>query len=151
MDVRVYSPAPVEVVVLVLMAGGELPTSDILAAVDAVVNVRTVRPLTDQVTVAAPEVVSYDIDLQFWIDSDNEKEAERIINAVGFAVQDFILWQKSKIGRNINPSELTRRIMNAGARRVEITDPVYTVLNETQVAVMSYPSIDIIYGGLEDD
>ncbi|RXZ84576.1 baseplate J/gp47 family protein [Paenibacillaceae bacterium] len=153
MDVRVYSPAPAEVAVLVLMGGGELPTQDILDAVSGVLNDRTIRPLTDRVTVAAPTVVPYTVNLQYWIDSENASEASTIQSSINQAVQAYVSWQKARIGRNIIPSELTRRIMNAGARRVEMTTPSYTVLDDTQIAIVTNPETDIIvtYGGIEDD
>jgi len=67
---------------------------------------------------------------------------------VNNAVSEYVVWQKSKIGRSINPSELVRKVMQAGAKRVEVTSPVYTDLNDTQVAVEG--SISVTYGGLED-
>lgn len=153
MDVHVHSPAPAEVEVRVLMNEGELPTTDILAAVEAAVNDRTRRPLTDQVTVSAPEVVPYEVDLEYWIDIERATDAVAIQAAVNQAVQDYILWQKSRIGRNIIPSELVRRVMNAGARRVAVTSPTYAVLDETQIARIADPETDIFvaYGGIEDD
>ena len=65
------------------------------------------------------------------------------------AVADYILWQKSKIGRDINPDELIQRIKAAGAKRVVIASPGYTVINNESVAVCQ--SQTITYGGLEDD
>lgn len=152
-DVKVYSPAATEVEVLVLMSGGELPTQDILEAVGAVVNDRTIRPLTDQVTVAAPTVVNYEIELEYWIDAEYASDAVSIQAEVNQAIQTYVLWQKMRIGRNINPSELTRLLMNAGARRVEITSPAYEVLDDTQIAIIANPGTDIsvTYGGIEDD
>ena len=61
-DVKATSPEPGEVDVRVLLAGGELPGEETLKAVSGVLNADKVRPLTDHVTVAAPETVPYDID-----------------------------------------------------------------------------------------
>lgn len=153
LDVHVHSPAPAEVEIYVLMAGGELPASDILKAVEEAVTPKTRRPLTDLVTVHAPSVVNYEIDLKYWIDAENAAETAAIQTAVNQAAQDYILWQKSKIGRNINPSELIRRVMNAGARRVELMKPDYMVLDPTEIAIIDDPEMDVVitYGGLEDD
>lgn len=152
-DVKVFSPAATEVNVLVLMANGGLPTQDILDAVDDVVNDRSVRPLTDMVTVSAPTVVNYSIDLSYWIDVDKSADAVSIQASVSQAINDYVSWQKAKIGRNINPSELTKLVMMAGARRVEVASPTYTVLNDTQIAIIADPDNDITvtYGGIEDD
>lgn len=148
-DVLVYSPAPVEIEIRVLMTGGELPTQDILDAVAEVVNDERIRPLTDQVTVLAPEVVSYDIGLTYWIASNNATSVVAIQAAVQQAVADYVLWQKARIGRDINPSELNRRVLNAGALRATIASPAFAIVTETDVAVAD--EITITYGGLQDD
>ncbi|MEW9106334.1 baseplate J/gp47 family protein [Paenibacillus sp.] len=149
LDVLVWSPAPVEVEIRVLMRDGELPSSDILQAVHATCNSDRIRPLTDKVTVLAPDAVNFDIDMTYWIDSRNATDAASIQNRVQQAVETYIRWQKSKIGRDINPSELIRLAMNAGARRVAITSPTYTVVEKTQVAIVGKQKVT--YGGLEDD
>ncbi|MCY7485821.1 baseplate J/gp47 family protein [Paenibacillus alvei] len=149
LDVLVWSPAPVEVEIRVLMRDGELPSSDILQAVHSACNSDRVRPLTDKVTVLAPDVVNYDIDLTYWIDSRNATDAANIQNRVQLAVETYIQWQKARIGRDVNPSELIRLIMNAGARRVSVTSPAYTVVEKTQVAIAGIPKVK--YGGIEDD
>ncbi|MFA8302285.1 baseplate J/gp47 family protein [Paenibacillus alvei] len=149
MDVLVWSPAPAEVEIRVLMRDGELPSSDILQAVHATCNSDRIRPLTDKVTVLAPDAVSYDIDMTYWIDSLNATDAASIQNRVQQAVTTYIQWQKARIGRDINPSELIRLAMNAGARRVAVTSPAYTVIEKTQVAIATAPKVT--YGGIEDD
>ena len=58
-------------------------------------------------------------------------------------------WQRT-IGRDINPDELRARIMAAGAKRIVVTAPTYTVVPGTKVGVLQGdPSVS--YGGLEDD
>lgn len=99
-------------------------------------------------TVLAPAVVNYDINLTYWIDKSNSAIAVSIQNAVNDAVNDYIAWQKSKLGRDINPSELIARIKGAGAKRVEITSPAFTQVTLEQVAVAS--NVTVTYGGLED-
>ncbi|MNP72201.1 hypothetical protein D3C76_1687030 [compost metagenome] len=69
--------------------------------------------------------------------------------AVTSAVAAYQLWQKSKLGRDINPSELIARVMTAGALRVVNAAPVYTALTATQVAQEGMTTIN--YGGLADD
>ncbi|MFX3635462.1 MAG: baseplate J/gp47 family protein [Candidatus Pristimantibacillus sp.] len=152
-DVMVNSPVACEVDVYVLLTNGELPSTEIIEQVDAVVNDRRIRPLTDKVTVLGPTVVNYEIELEYWIDSSNAIDALTIQAAVDQAINDYILWQKVKIGRNINPSEITRVIMNAGAKRVSIVTPAYTVLDNTQIAIIADESTDVIvtYGGIEND
>lgn len=148
-DVAVESPAPMQVLLVPLLVGGEIPTQDVLDAVEAVVSDRDVRPLTDQVTVQAPDEVSYNINLTYHISTSRATEAATIQAAVNKAVSDYVMWQKSRLGRDINPSELIARIMAAGALRVSVTEPAFTVLHRTEVA--KEEDISIIFGGLTDD
>ncbi|MFH5187100.1 baseplate J/gp47 family protein [Paenibacillus sp. TAB 01] len=148
-DVAVFSPAQGVVQIIPLMEGGEVPSQDILDAVASVCNDRKVRPLTDQVIVSAPNVVPYDLEATYWIDASDAADVPRIQAAIGEAVTGFVTWQKSKLGRSINPSELTRRVMQAGARRVDITGPLHQVIDGQEVAIAE--NVQMTYGGLEDD
>jgi len=148
-DVSVTSPAPTEVLIVPLLAGGEIPGQEVLDAVRTAVSADNRRPLTDLVTVAAPTVVNYDVTLTYWINRDSSADAVAIQAAVTQAINDFVLWQKSKLGRAVNPSELIGRIMRAGAYRVEVTSPVYTAVGDTSVAIAG--TITATYGGLVDD
>ena len=86
--------------------------------------------------------------MKFWIDRSRATQAAAIQKAIEQAARDWILWQKSKLGRDLNPSELNHRMVAAGAKRVEIASPAFTVLNYMQVAIPG--NIEITYGGLED-
>lgn len=147
-DVAIYSPSAGSVVICPLLTGGEIPGQEILDAVLAACNNEKVRPLTDHVSVLPPTTISYDIALTYWIGRQNSAGATAIQQAVTNAISDYVLWQKSKLGRDVNSSELIMRIMAAGAKRVHVTHPVFTNLTQSQVAVAS--SIAANYGGLED-
>jgi phage-related baseplate assembly protein len=148
-DVSVSSPDPCEVLIVPLLEGGEIPGTEILEAVEEICSSKTVRPLTDQVTVVAPTAVSYTITLTYWINLDNAAASVAIQSAVTAAINDYILWQKSKLGRDIDPSELIYRIKAAGASRVSVTSPSYTAVDTTAVAVAG--TVTATYGGLADD
>lgn len=148
-DVAAVSEAPTEVTVIPLLDGGVIPSQEVLDAVAEKVNSRRVRPLTDKVTVRAPEAVTYDINLTYYINRDRSAESAVIQEAVNTAVDSFRIWQKSKLGRPINQSELISRIMNAGAQRVELISPSYTPISERQVA--QDRTISVKFGGLADD
>lgn len=147
-DVTVWSPEAGKVEVRPLLAGGELPGEEMLQQVKATLNDKTVRPLTDNISVLAPEQVSYSIELTYYIASDNKAQATAIQNAVNVAVDDYELWQKSKLGRDINPSELIVRVMAAGAKRVAVTAPAFNATTDTQVAICSSKTVTL--GGIED-
>lgn len=150
-DVAVVGPPETEpgnVHIYPLMQGGELPSQDILDAVLKICDAEDTRPDTDHVFVFKPAPISYDLQVKFWIERSRATQAAAIQKAVEQAVRDWIVWQKSKLGRDLNPSELNHRMVAAGAKRVEITSPAFTVLNYMQVAVPE--NIEIVYGGLED-
>ena len=148
-DVNVTSPSPGEVLITPLLENGILPEQKILDKVSAVCNDRRVRPLTDQVSVAAPEVVSFDVKASYYIDRINESSAVTIQTQIAAAVEAYVLWQKSKLGRDINPSELHARIMMAGAKRVEIAEPVFRTIASNQVAIAN--TVSITLGGMESE
>ena len=149
LDVSVVSPTPGDVVIYVLMQGGALPAQEILDAVEAEVTAEKRRPLNDSLTVSAPDQVAYDVHITYYIGTSDSTRAAAIQTAVNNAVDEYILWQKSKIGRDINPSELVRRVQQAGAKRVEVTSPgSFQALNLAEVAADG--SRTVTYGGLED-
>jgi phage-related baseplate assembly protein len=148
-DVSVTSPAPGKVEIRPLLQGGLIPSQEILDAVTSVCNDKRVRPLTDQVVVLAPEVVYYNIELTYYIAQANAAIVTSIQEAVNKAVNDYVTWQKAKLGRDINPSELIARVMAAGAKRTNVVSPLFTELTSAQVAIAD--TITVTYGGLEDD
>ncbi|MGL5511813.1 MAG: baseplate J/gp47 family protein, partial [Sporomusa sp.] len=142
------SPAPGEVLLSILLSGGGIPNQAVLNKVLAKVSDKTIRPLTDHVTAAAPEIVGYDIDIVWYLHADDLIFKTEIESKVEQALADYVLWQKSKIGRDINRSELIARLKNAGAKRLEVTTPVYTKLNKTQIAIAQ--QVNLSFGGAED-
>ena len=147
-DVSVITPEPGKVDVYILLKSGELPGEDILKLVDEECNKKTVRPLTDYVSIKSPTVVNYDINLTYYISKEEQANTLLIQEAVNKAVAEYELWQKSKLNRDINPSQLISKIMTTGARRVALDAPVYTALDKTKVAVAQ--SITVSFGGIED-
>ena len=59
-----------------------------------------------------------------------------------------MLWQKEKIGRDIVPDELISAILKAGAKRVVVHEPVFTVLQDYQIA--QDEDVKIIFSGFEE-
>lgn len=139
---------PGEVHIYPLMTGGVLPSSEILSEVYDTCSAENIRPDTDLVRVKTPEIVNYSLSVKFYIDKANSSIAGSIANSVEIAINDFVKWQRARLGRDINPSELNRRIINAGAKRCEIESPNFRVLLPYQLAAAS--GILITYGGLEE-
>ena len=148
-DVVVQTPSPGEVVVYVICDGGKLPEEALLQKVSEHLNDRKIRPLTDHVTIRAPEKKEYDIDFTYYIANSQKTAAGTIQAAVNTAIEVYNSWQTEKIGRDINPSYLIRKIMEAGAKRVDVRSPVYTVLNNSTIAMAG--TVNAMYGGIEDD
>lgn len=148
-DVKATSPTPGEVHIIALLEGGVIPDEQYLASLDAFVTDPARRMLTDQVDVAAPDVENYNIDLTYYINNSDKNKASAIQSKVNAALSDFTLWQRGKIGRDINPDELIARIKNAGAKRVVVRSPVYSALGDSKVAIPG--TVTAVYGGLEDD
>ena len=148
-DVSVGSPAPGEVDVYPLLKGGVLPGEEVLTLVREKLNDRRIRPLTDKVSVKAPESVKYDVEARYYIDRRDATEAAAIQIRAESAVQEFIAWQKEKLGRDINPTELYYRLRVAGVKRAEIIAPAFTATNRKQVAVAE--NVKVTFGGLEDE
>lgn len=148
-SVCVTSPLPREVEVRVLLRDGTLPGESILEGVAERLNDDTVRPLTDLVRVLAPEVVQYDIEVEYWIGRVNAAQAVTIQQRVGAAVEDYKLWQCSEIGRDLNPAQLLARIIAAGAKRANVAEPTFQILPGTSVAQLN--NCTVTYRGIEDD
>ena len=148
-DVYVGSPEPGEVLVEFLMQDGVLPEASIVSGLQEYLASEEIRPLTDKVTVQAPETVSFDINLTYYINRSDRSKASSIQEAVETAVTVYRAWQGARIGRDINPSELIRQVIQAGAKRAEVTAPAFTKIPETAVAKAK--TVTVTYGGLEDD
>lgn len=146
-DVAVYSIVPGTVEVVPLLEGGEIPSQEILDLVVSVLTPGDVVPLTDTVSVHAPEIIAYNLDMTWFVDPGKVSLAGSIQAAVALAVEDYIDWQGAVLGRNINPAELIHRIMGAGASRVEVGTPQYQSVEAWQVARVG--TINFTYGGVE--
>ena len=77
--------------------------------------------------------MEYDIDATYYLNRGGPSAAD-VQSEVNAAVDAYVKWQAGKLGRDINPSELTRRMMVNGVKRVVIRSPVYTELRSGNVA-----------------
>lgn len=146
-EVTVWSPTPGTVDIRPVLTGGELPEQEVLDAVERVCNADDVRPLTDTVTVHAPELVYFDIKLAWYLDKSREPLAETTRAAVARAVENYRLWQRTRPGRDIIPLRLASMLEQAGVKRIEMSAPAYQKLEGWQLARERV--IEVTYGGLE--
>ncbi|SFP11554.1 baseplate assembly protein [Salibacterium halotolerans] len=148
-NVKATTPHPGVTDIRFLLENGEVPTDSFSEELINYLSEKDKRPLTDNIQGGAPEQNEYNIDVTYYIRSSDSSRSVDIQNAVENAVQLYRIWQKSKIGRDINPSELQSRIIQAGAKRAEIIAPSFTVVPDINVA--NDANVSVNYGGMEDD
>ena len=142
-DVAVESPSPNVINIYPLMQGGTIPDESTLEAVLKAFP-DDVRPMSDQVSALPPAAVEYDIELKYYCTMANEADTIKAVESEGGAVDRYIEWQQSALGRSINPDQLRKLILSpnwdsslVGADRIEIVSPSFQSLNKTQVAKFS--------------
>jgi phage-related baseplate assembly protein len=150
LDVGVWSPSEGRVNVCPLMTDGSEPSADLLTTIAGVLNDERVRPLTDVVTVQAPDQVEYDIDLTYYILHSHQRRVPLIQQSIASKITAYETWQRSALGRSIRPTYLVELIQSIdGVQRVEITSPDYVSLDTWQVAKLGTKTIN--YGGLTSE
>ena len=132
-----------------VLTDGSDPGPEMIQGMLDHLSARLRRPMTDLVHVSAPQKVAYTIDVTYWINRSQAAQAVAIQQAVTQAVEEYKTWQRT-IGRDINPSKLHELMMKAGAKRLEITAPVYTAVSKIKIAALEGDAV-VRYGGLEDD
>jgi len=148
-DVAATSPSSGVVDIRPLLTDGGIPNQAILDQVYDVLSENTIRPLTDFVQVQAPGVINYDIDLTYYINTDDSASVSIIQQSVTTAVDEFVSWQKAKLGRDVNPDQLIYLLKGAGVKRIDIISPTAQIIDETDVAIAV--NVTANYGGLEDE
>jgi phage-related baseplate assembly protein len=151
----VYSAPDIagEVHLYPLLKGGQIPSQSILDMVLAKCSADTVRPLTDYVTAYAPTPFIYTLNMTYYVSKDNEVVQSSISVNVNQAVSDWILWQRSYVGRDLNCDELIRRCLEAGAKRIDVTSPMplFQLMQYNQLACHDEAIAPVVtYGGVEE-
>lgn len=149
-DVRVDSDIPGEVDICFIMQEGELPEDTLIEEVEKFLMDENIRPLTDYVIIHAPDEEEYGIDFTYYINRSDRAKAAQIHEQVQESVREYILWQKKKIGRDVNPDQLRKLLISAGAKRLEIRAPDFRKVPKKSIALLQGDAI-VIYGGIEDD
>ena len=148
-DVKAESPSPNNIKIWYILENGALPGDELNKQLKAYLDDPERKILNDNITVSAPKTVEYNVNVKYFVARSATNRAEEIQQSVKKAVAEYNLWQKEKIGRDINPNVLIQKIITAGAIRCEITDPARTVIDKYSVAKEG--TVNVIYGGLEDD
>jgi phage-related baseplate assembly protein len=124
-DCAVHSAPEIagEVHLFPLMRDGELPTPAILQDVLEICSQDRRRPLTDYVFAQLPQVVEFELQLTVWLWRSRMTVASEILSNVRRAVDRWLFWQRTKVGRDIIPTQLIRWIQEAGVKRVAVRAP----------------------------
>jgi phage-related baseplate assembly protein len=148
-DVKIYEPEDAVVDIRILLLDGALPTQTFCSSVLEYLKENPIIPLTDNNKVSAPDVVSYNLEATYYIARSDINNVASIKDSIEAAKDTYLNWQKTKIGRDINPDALTEFVRAAGGKRVVITSPVFTQIPETSIAQEA--NVEFVYGGIEDD
>lgn len=148
-DIYISSPSAGVVELKVLTEGGLLPEPEYLIKMQGYLSQKHIKPQTDEVRVVRPDISTFNVDVKFYIGKSDFSKAETIRRRVEKAIDAYIRWQQSAIGRDVNPDELIRMVKNAGAKRISVTAPVYNVVGAGASARLQSKTIS--YGGIEDD
>ncbi len=149
-DVRIESDTPGEVDIYFIFKGGQLPEETIIEELSRYLQNEEIRPLTDKVIVRAPDVEKYKINLVYYINKSDQAKTSLIHEQVQAAIQEYVTWQKEKIGRDINPDQLRKMLISAGVKRLEIRSPDFQRIPHGSIALLEEDAV-VMYGGIEDD
>ncbi len=129
------------VLIVPILYGGRIPGDDIIQKVYDACNADDVRPMTDLVIVQPPTAVQYDINIKYYTNVDDESECIETIEGKNGAIDQYIEWQGTKMGRAINPDKLRSFCLSprsgTGCTRIEVISPTYKELINTQIALFN--------------
>lgn len=130
--VRQAAPGEVEIAILVTKDAPD-PGAAVRTVFDYVSDAKR-RTLTDRVTVREAEEAPYGITLTYYANPIRLAEVVQAIEGPNGALEQYIEWQDGVIGRDINPDKLRALMLNAGAERIDLTEPSYTDVGELRRA-----------------
>jgi phage-related baseplate assembly protein len=120
------SPSPGEVIVAVLSRLGDGTASpELLAAVEARVNARSVRPLTDFVSVQSAEIIPFAISYQIWLFTGPDAT---LVLQEGRRRLDAYLEESRQLGRDITRSAILAALHVSGVQNVVLATPAADVV-----------------------
>ncbi|WP_165177971.1 baseplate J/gp47 family protein [Desulfovibrio sp. ZJ369] len=148
-DVSITSPSPGVVDVRPILLGGEMPDAEHLRLVAETLSSEFVRPLKDHVLVAPPDVIEYTVDGLYYLARSGAALADATRANIASALEKYRVWQRSKPGRDINPTKLISLLEQAGAKRVEVSTRAFRPMDAVEVARET--AFSLRFGGYEDD
>lgn len=152
-DVAVERTMPGVVRVSILLTSGKIPATNApeIDAVKTVLNDEEIRPLTDTVDVVPAVAIEQNYLIKWFLSESNLYQQSIIAKNIALAVNEYEIWQSTKLGRDINPDELIHRCKTAGAKRIEIIGMNYRVLQHNEVCSFIKNKNRINFGGTESE
>lgn len=148
-DIRVLNPSDAVVAIYPLMQNGEIASQDVKNLILEACNAKNVRPLTDLVMVEDPEIIPYDLSITYHLPEYARSRASEYHTNITSAVESYKVWQKSRLGRGIDPGELYAKILQQDARRVSVVPNSFTALEQNQIA--RDRNVEVVFGGFVDE
>lgn len=140
-DVRVISEQKAGTIELVVMTKDGAPSEDLIEKVLSKCSSEEVRPMNDIVSVVAPEIVPYDIEIEYTIMDGNQGQAIADLTGENGACNRFAEYTGSRLGRDINPDLLHHYCMQSSTGEKQgavwnckIISPTLQELSAGQVA-----------------
>ncbi len=143
-DASATSPLPGEVLITILSTEGDgTPSPEVIAAVEAIVNGRPVRPLGDAVTVQAAELVEFEV--AAIVHTFSGPDHDLVLSAAEASLQAFLA-DSRRLGRDIPISSLHAALTVPGVQKVVmVSPPADVVCGATQAARCTAVAIE--HGG----
>ena len=143
-DVKVISEQVAGTIEIVVMTKDGTASQDIIDKVLEACNAKDVRPMNDIVTVIAPEVIEYDIEIEYTVMDGNQVKALEDLSGENGACKRFAEYTGGRLGRDINPDLLHHYCMQSSTGEAQgavwgckIIFPVERELQDGQVAKWS--------------
>ena len=146
-DASVASPAPGQVVVTVLARdNGGLADAAVLEAVSQAINAEDVRPLTDQASVQAAEILDYALDATLYLYPGPDST---VVLAEARAQAEAYTTEQHQLGRDVTLSGLYAALHRPGVQRGELASPTASVTVTPQQAAHC-SGITLHEGGIDE-
>lgn len=141
-DVGISSPTPGQVRVIVLAKNG-VPSTEVLDAVTLVLNDENIRPITDEVIIAAAEMVDFEINATIF--TNDGADSSLVLEYAETRLNEYLAAAR-KVGVDIPVSGLFANLHVAGVQKVTLTEPTADVpISDLQCG--NCTAINIIFGG----
>lgn len=142
LDASATSPVPGEVLVSVLSRVGDgTPAAPVLAAVDTTLSAEDVRPLTDQVTVQAAEIIEFQVTAALTLYPGPDSAV--VLADANARLADYLA-RNRRLGRDVTRSGIFAALHTEGVQNVALTQPAADlVITPTQAAFATATTVTV--------